>query len=93
LGKSVFQFSIISQGMKKNRIEKRIPLTVPLADRLAYTPQEFAALLGKSATWAYRLIYAGRLNVIEGLGCRMIPRTELDRILNTAGNGNDGVAR
>jgi hypothetical protein len=63
---------------------KSPPLTVPLNERAAFTPAEFAALFGKQETWAYRQVYAGRVRVIRQLGRMMIPRTELERLSNDA---------
>ena len=34
---------------------------IPLEKRVALIPAEFAALFGRSPTWAYRQIYAGRI--------------------------------
>jgi hypothetical protein len=66
---------------KPERITK---LQVPLEERVALTPREFAGVFGKAQTWAYRQIYAGRVQVIESLGSIMIPRSELDRITKSA---------
>jgi len=54
---------------------------VPLSDRAAFSPAEFAALCGRSPTWAYRQIYAGRLKPIADCGRLLIPRSELDSFL------------
>jgi hypothetical protein len=37
--------------------------------------------MGKSATYVYRQIYAGRIKPISDAGRLMIPRSELDRFL------------
>jgi hypothetical protein len=52
--------------------------------RAAYSPAEFAAAFGKHATWAYRLLYAGKINAITEFGRILIPYSERDRILSGA---------
>ena len=54
---------------------------IPLHQRLAYSAAEFAALFGRSPTWAYRQIYAGRIKPIADCGRLLIPHTEADSIL------------
>jgi helix-turn-helix protein len=51
---------------------------VNLGERLAFSPKEFAAALGKSPTYAYRQIYAGRIKPISDAGRLLIPRVEVD---------------
>jgi hypothetical protein len=53
---------------------------VPLAERAAYTPAEFAALFGKHYTWGYRQIYAGKVKVISDMGRMLVSRSEVERI-------------
>lgn len=53
-------------------------------DRIAITPAEFGAKFGKSQTWAYRKIYAGKVKVIPGCRPQLIPLVEVERFLNTA---------
>jgi hypothetical protein len=53
-------------------------------NRAAYSPSEFAALLGKSPTFAYRLLYSGKVRAVTGFGRTLIPATELDRLLGSA---------
>ena len=55
--------------------------TSHLLGKLVLTPTEFASLLGRHYTWTYRQIYAGKVRVISNLGRIMIPRTEVDRLL------------
>jgi hypothetical protein len=50
---------------------------LPIRDSLS--PAEFAARHGKSLTWAYRLMYAGKIRVIKGAGTIRIPVTEAER--------------
>lgn len=53
--------------------------------RVAYTPKEFAALFGKSQTWGYRQIQAGKVNAIKDYGRILIPADEVERVLASAG--------
>jgi hypothetical protein len=53
--------------------------------RVAYSPGEFAELFGKSQTWGYRQIYAGKVNAITEHGRILIPAKEVERILESAG--------
>lgn len=53
---------------------------IPLGERAAFTPCEFASLFGRHQVWSYRLIYAGKLKVLKDFGRIMIPRAELDRL-------------
>src|SRR5215471_7857208 len=54
---------------------------ISITKRLAYSPAEFAALFGRSATWGYRQIYAGRVRPIADCGRLLVPQTEVDSIL------------
>jgi predicted site-specific integrase-resolvase len=51
------------------------------SERVVLTPREFATIFGRHYTWAYRQIYAGNIKVISKLGRMMIPRSEVDRLL------------
>ena len=53
-------------------------------DRVAFSPGEFAALFGKSQTWGYRQIYAGKVKTITEHGRILIPAKEVERILGSA---------
>jgi hypothetical protein len=53
--------------------------------RVAFSPGEFAALFGKSQTWGYRQIYAGKVKAITEHGRILIPAAEVEAILKTAG--------
>jgi hypothetical protein len=55
-----------------------------LANRVAYSPAEFAATCGRHPSWAYRLLYSGKINAITELGRILIPASELERILSLA---------
>ena len=52
--------------------------------RAAYSPAEFAAACGRHASWAYRLLYSGKLHAITQLGRLLIPASEMRRILSLA---------
>lgn len=54
-------------------------------DKVTYTPTEFAEVFGKERTWAYRQLYAGKVQAITELGRTLIPKKEVDRLLNEAG--------
>ncbi len=56
-----------------------------LQHRVAISPAEFARLFGKSTTWGYRAIYAGRVKAITQHGRILIPAKEVERILASAG--------
>lgn len=55
------------------------------SDRAAFSPAEFAALFGKSQTWGYRQIYAGKVTTITEYGRILIPAAEVEKILAKAG--------
>ena len=52
--------------------------------RAAYSPAEFAASCGQHPSWAYRLLYSGKIHAITELGRILIPATELERVLSAA---------
>jgi excisionase family DNA binding protein len=59
------------------------PAPVPEQERLAYSVQEAADLLGVDYFSVYRLIQRGKLRACRALrGKLLIPRTELLRLLN-----------
>ena len=51
-----------------------------VADKIAYSPGEFAALFGKERTWTYRQLSAGKIKCIKDYGRTMIPASEAERI-------------
>ena len=55
-----------------------------LTSRAAYSPAEFAATCGRHASWAYRLLYSGKIRAITELGRILIPASELERVLGLA---------
>ncbi len=61
--------------------QKSAKPVVPLSERAAYSPAEFAGLFGRKKTWTYRQLYAQRLKAITTLGQLMIPRSEAERLL------------
>jgi hypothetical protein len=54
------------------------------AIRAALSPCEFAKSFGKHPSWAYRLLYAGKIRAITQFGRILIPATELERVVSTA---------
>ena len=67
-----------------------MPDSSPLK-RVAFSPGEFAELFGKSQTWGYRQIYAGKVTTITEHGRILIPAKEVERVLEGAGiyNGKE----
>lgn len=57
---------------------------IDLNQRLALSPREFGAALGKSATFGYRAIYRGWVKPIADCGRLMIPISEVHRFLARA---------
>ncbi|MGB8168935.1 MAG: hypothetical protein WCF18_15665 [Chthoniobacteraceae bacterium] len=53
-------------------------------ERVSFSPGEFATLFGKSQTWGYRQIYAGKVKTIVEYGRLQIPASEVERILASA---------
>ena len=53
--------------------------------RVAWSPGEFASLFGKSQTWGYRQIYAGKVKATTEHGRILIPAAEVENILQKAG--------
>jgi hypothetical protein len=60
---------------------KKLINDLPLSEKAVLTPTEFAALFGRTYTWAYRQIYAGKVQVLTQLGRMMIPKSEVERLL------------
>ena len=54
---------------------------IPSNERLGYSPAEFAALFGRSPTWGYRQIYAGRIKPVADCGRLIIPRAEVESVV------------
>ena len=55
-----------------------------LRGRAALSPAEFAASCGRHPSWAYRLLYAGKIRAVTQLGRILIPTSELQRVLGLA---------
>jgi len=53
----------------------------PALPRLAYTTQETAQVLGLSLATIRRLIRKGRLRTVPGIRHRMVPLTEIEKLL------------
>ena len=51
-------------------------------DRAAYSPVEFAAMFGRSATWTYRRLYEGAIQAVKIGGRMMIPAGEAEKLIN-----------
>jgi hypothetical protein len=71
----------ILHGQRAQTLSRVAREPIPLHERVAFTPGEFAALCGRSATWGYRQIYAARIKPISDCGRLLIPREELDSFL------------
>ena len=56
-------------------------IDLPISEKAVLTPKEFAALFGRHPVWAYRQIYAGKIQVLTHLGRMMIPNSEVARSL------------
>jgi hypothetical protein len=61
-----------------------MPTVTQPAIRAALSPCEFAKSFGKHPSWAYRLLYAGKIQAITQFGRILIPATELERVVSTA---------
>ena len=59
-------------------------IEVPLMERAAVSLNELSALFGKQTTWAYRLMYHGKIKVLKDLGRMMVPRSEVQRLMQSA---------
>ena|SRR5262245_8702377 len=57
-------------------------------ERAAYSPAEFAASCGRHPSWAYRLLYGGKIRALTDLGRILIPASKLERVLATAARYN-----
>lgn len=53
-------------------------------ERKAYSPAEFALACGRHPSWAYKLLYSGKLKAVTELGRILIPASEMDRLMATA---------
>jgi hypothetical protein len=80
----VKQFTTHSQRAQTQSRAAREPQAISLSERLGFSPKEFGEANGRSATWAYRQVYSGKVNVISDCGRMLIPRSEVDRFLARA---------
>jgi len=77
---------------KQRRKEKRKEFLAGIRDslgsvvhQLAFSPAEAGIVCGRSPTWAYRRIYAGKFRVTNDEDGRLqIPRSEIERYLGGA---------
>jgi hypothetical protein len=77
-----------SQRAQRRSSAAREPQSIRLGERLALSPREFAAAVGRSPTFAYRAIYRGWIKPISDGVRLMIPHTEVQRFLNRAAEYN-----
>lgn len=54
------------------------------ADQLAYSVPAAAKLLGRSASTVRRMVSSGELRTVQVSGCKMVPRSELERLTSPA---------
>lgn len=54
---------------------------LPLLERAALSPSEFASLFGREETWGYRQIYSGKVQVLTDLKSTLIPIDEIKKLL------------
>ena len=95
---------------KQRRKQKRKEFLAGIRDSLgsvvhqmAFSPAEAGIICGRSPTWAYRQIYAGKFRVLNPEDGRLqIPRSEIERYLDgaekynpqpKAKNGGEGNGR
>ena len=68
-------------GQRARTLSRVARELISLTERVASSPTQFAALFGRSPTWTYRQIYAGRIRPIADCGRLLIPHTEVEAIL------------
>ena len=61
----------------------------PNNTKQVYSVAEFAAQFGRHKSWAYRLIYTKRIDVIKDFGRMMIPKSQIQKILASASSSQD----
>jgi hypothetical protein len=77
----------VTASTKKKRVARELK-PINLGERLALTPREFGAALGKSGTLGYRALYRGWIKAISDCGRLMIPISEVHRFLDRAAQYN-----
>ena len=70
-------------ALGRSKVEQNCVPRLP-TKRAAYSPAEFAASCGRHPSWAYRLLYAGKVRALTDLGHILIPASELERVLSSA---------
>src|SRR5262245_54294338 len=73
------------QAQTQSRVARK---PIPLSERLGYSAAEFGGLFGRSTTWGYRQIYAGRVKPISDCGRILVPRSEVESFLARGGEYN-----
>ena len=72
-------------GAEQNsNTRETVSKTTPVDQLAALSPTQFGARFGRSASWAYRRIYAEQIKVIKPGGRIMIPCSEVETLLNDA---------
>jgi hypothetical protein len=79
---------IAGRGQRAQTQSRAAREPISLSERLGYSPAEFGGLFGRSATWGYRQIYAGRVKPISDCGRILVPRSEVDSFLARRGEYN-----
>jgi hypothetical protein len=79
---------VISHSQRAQTQSRAARERIDLNQRFGFSPKEFGEANGKSATWAYRQIYAGRIKAISDCGRIIIPRSEVERFLARAAEYN-----
>lgn len=72
------------RGQKAHKQSRVAREPIQLHERVALSPSEFAALNGRSASWAYRLLYRGIIKAISDCGRLLIPRSEVESFIARA---------
>jgi hypothetical protein len=67
------------------KLHSRRAIVACVVEKITYTPAQFAEVFGKERSWAYRQLYAGKVQAITQLGRTLIPKSEVDRLLKEAG--------
>ena len=80
-------------GLAQNAEARVTRTTIPILDRAALTPREFAGFFGRSQTWGYRRIYSGEVRVIRPGGRLLIPRDEVNKLLKGAAIYDGGASK
>jgi hypothetical protein len=78
----------VIRGQRAQTQSRVVRKPINLSERAAFSPAEFAALCGRSPTWGYRQIYAGKLKPIADCGRLLIPRSEVDSFLSRKADYN-----